>query len=130
MFLLTALSAIFSLLPAAVSLLAALVTAIILPFIAAVVLGILELTTNIVTSSESVLLLILSPPILLFPVKLVRAVSNPLTDVAAVVFAPALFPLRALLVCVAAALSFVFEFKVSCAVGLGRQARHGLHSDA
>ena len=112
MFLLAPLLALFSVVPATVALFTTFLTVILFPLFAAIVLGILELTTNIVVSSETVALLIFSPPVLLFPIKVARAVGNPVLDVALTVFAPALFPFQALLVFAAGILSFVFEFKV------------------
>lgn len=112
MFLFSALASLFSIFPATLTLFITFVTAILFPAIAAIILGILELTTNIVTSSESVLVLVFSPPILLFPIKLVSAVGNPVFEAASLILAPALFPFQALLVFAAAVLSFVFEFKV------------------
>ena len=115
---------VFSLVPATFTLLVTVATAILFPLVAAVVLGILELTTNIVTSSETVLLLLFSPPILLFPVKLARSIGRPVVHVSQVVLAPALFPFQAFVVCAATVVSFLFEFKVrevsSCKVPIYR----------
>lgn len=113
MFLLTAIATAFSLLPATLTLITTFLVAILFPLIAAIILGILELTTSVVTSTESVTLLILSPPILLFPFKLVGAIGSPVLEIAGVVLAPALFPFQVLLVFAAGVLSFILEFKVS-----------------
>lgn len=109
----TFLAALVSLITSLFTLTAALFTAILIPLATAIILGILELTTAVVTSTESVLLLIFSPPILLFPLKLVRAVGTPIAEGGSVVFAPVVYPLQALSICVAGVLAFVFEFKVS-----------------
>ncbi|KAL2111288.1 hypothetical protein VUR80DRAFT_10293 [Thermomyces stellatus] len=111
MFLLTAIATAFSLLPATLTLITTFLVAILFPLIAAIILGILELTTSVVTSTESVTLLILSPPILLFPFKLVGAIGSPVLEIAGVVLAPALFPFQVLLVFAAGVLSFILEFK-------------------
>jgi len=109
----TFLAALASLVPSLFTLAAALFTAILVPLATAIILGILELTTAVVASTESVLLLIFSPPILLFPLKLVRAVGTPIVEGGSVVLAPVVYPLQALSICVAGALALVLEFKVS-----------------
>lgn len=110
----TFLATLLSLLTPLFTLAAALVTAGLIPFATAVILGILELVTAIVASTESVLLLIFSPPILLFPLKLVRALGTPIVEGGLVVFAPVVYPLQALSICAAGVLAFLFEFKVRC----------------
>lgn len=108
----TFLTTLLSVIPSLFALAAGLLTAILIPVLTATILGILELVTGVVSSTESVLLLILSPPILLFPLKLVRAVGSPIVEGGLVVFAPAVYPLQALALCLGGVLSFVFEFKV------------------
>lgn len=109
------LTTLLSVIPSLFALAAGLLTAILIPVLTATILGILELVTGVVSSTESVLLLILSPPILLFPLKLVRAIGTPVVEGGLVVFAPAVYPFQALALCLGGVLSFVFEFKV-CSV--------------
>lgn len=106
------LTALLSLIPSLFALAAGLLTAILIPILTATILGILELVTAVVSSTESVLLLILSPPILFFPLKVVRTLGTPVLEGSLVVFAPAVYPLQALALCLGGVLSFVFEFKV------------------
>lgn len=112
MSLLAALVALVSLIPTSLALIASLFTAVLFPLVFALLLGTAELISSILASIESVTLLVLSPPVLLFPIRVLGGVAAPLADSVSVVLAPALYPFQALLVFFTGIASFFLEFKV------------------
>ncbi|SPN97212.1 uncharacterized protein DNG_00726 [Cephalotrichum gorgonifer] len=127
MSLLATLIALVSLIPTSFALVANLITVVLFPLVFALLLGTAELISSILASIESVTLLVLSPPVLLFPFQVLGSIAVPLADLAAVVLAPALYPLQALLVFAAGIASFFLEFKLATAAILGLLVGATLH---
>ncbi|PKS10850.1 hypothetical protein jhhlp_002607 [Lomentospora prolificans] len=100
-----------SAIPATVTLLASAITSVILPVTIAVALAIADLISAILASIEAVLVLILSPTVLLFPLRAIRIVLKPLVDVVRFLLAPLSYPVAGVTFCVSGLASFFLEFK-------------------